>query len=59
MLLVSSFSEAGVSVQHFFVATLAALDEAARSGAEYVDVSRGGYTLRGGTCTQTRSWAST
>lgn len=36
---------AGVSVQHFFLARLKALDEGARSGPEYQEPGRGGYTL--------------
>lgn len=43
--LVSSRSDAGVSVQHFFVAKLLGLDESARTGPEFDDVSRGGYDL--------------
>jgi len=43
--LVSSSSDAGVAVQHFFVARLVELDEAARSGPEFDDPSRGGYDL--------------
>ena len=43
--LFSSPSESGVSVQHFFVGTLAELDESARTGEEYDDLSRGGYEL--------------
>lgn len=44
--LFSSPSEAGVTVQHFFVARLKKLDEsAARSGPEFQDASRGGYDL--------------
>lgn len=43
--LVSSPSDAGVAVQHFFVARLSALDESARSGPEFNDPSRGGYEL--------------
>jgi ADP-ribose pyrophosphatase YjhB (NUDIX family) len=43
--LFSSPSDAGVAVQHFFVARLAHLDEAARSGPEFSDPSRGGYEL--------------
>lgn len=43
--LFSSPSNAGVAVQHFFVARLAALDESARSGPEFSDPSRGGYEL--------------
>lgn len=35
----------GVSVQHFFLARLVELDEAARTGAEYTDAGRGGYIL--------------
>jgi hypothetical protein len=36
---------AGVTVQHFFVARLSDSDESARSGAEFRDPSRGGYEL--------------
>lgn len=43
--LFSSPSDAGVAVQHFFVARLAKLDESARSGPEFSDPSRGGYEL--------------
>lgn len=43
--LFSSPSDAGVAVQHFFVARLASLDESARSGPEFSDPSRGGYEL--------------
>ncbi|MEV4313162.1 NUDIX hydrolase [Actinocrispum sp. NPDC049592] len=43
--LFSSPSDAGVAVQHFFVARLANLDESARSGPEFSDPSRGGYEL--------------
>jgi ADP-ribose pyrophosphatase YjhB (NUDIX family) len=43
--LFSSPSDAGVSVQHFFVARLKKLDESARSGPEFQDASRGGYAL--------------
>ena len=43
--LFSSPSDAGVAVQHFFVARLASLDEAARSGLEFSDPSRGGYEV--------------
>jgi len=43
--LFSSPSDAGVAVQHFFVARLEKLDEAARSGPEFQDASRGGYDL--------------
>ena len=41
----SSPSDAGVAVQHFFVARLTKLDESARSGPEFADSSRGGYEL--------------
>jgi hypothetical protein len=34
-----------MDVQHFFVARLTKLDEAARSGPEFDDPSRGGYDL--------------
>ncbi len=43
--LFSSPSDAGVAVQHFFVARLVTLDESARSGPEFSDPSRGGYVL--------------
>ena len=43
--LFSSPSDAGVAVQHFFVARLKKLDESARSGPEFQDSSRGGYDL--------------
>lgn len=43
--LFSSPSEAGVAVQHFFVARLRKLDESARGGPEFQDASRGGYDL--------------
>ncbi|MDQ2788589.1 MAG: NUDIX hydrolase [Pseudonocardiales bacterium] len=43
--LFSSPSDAGVAVQHFFVARLASLDESARSGPKFGDPSRGGYEL--------------
>jgi ADP-ribose pyrophosphatase YjhB (NUDIX family) len=43
--LFSSPSEAGVAVQHFFVARLRKLDESARSGPEFQDASRGRYDL--------------
>lgn len=43
--LFSSPSNAGVAVQHFFVARLAGLEESARSGPEFSDPSRGGYEL--------------
>jgi ADP-ribose pyrophosphatase YjhB (NUDIX family) len=43
--LFSSPSDAGVAVQHFFVARLASLDESARNGPEFGDPSRGGYEL--------------
>ncbi len=45
MFLFSSPSDAGVAVQHFFVARLTKLDESARSGPEFSDPSRGGYDL--------------
>ena len=42
----SSFpSEAGIAIQHFFVARLRKLDESARSGPEFQDPARGGYDL--------------
>ncbi len=43
--LLSTPSDAGVAVQHFFVVRLVSLDEAARTGPEYQDPSRGGYEL--------------
>lgn len=43
--LFSAPSDAGVAVQHFFVARLASLDESARSGPEFSNPSRGGYEL--------------
>lgn len=43
--LFSSPSDAGVAVQHFFVARLVNLDESDRSGPEFNDPSRGGYDL--------------
>ncbi|TQN30260.1 NUDIX domain-containing protein [Haloactinospora alba] len=43
--LVSTPSEVGVAVQHFFVARLSTLDESTRSGAEFSDPARGGYEL--------------
>lgn len=43
--LYSSPSDVGITVQHFFVARLISLDEAARSGPEFSDQSRGGYEL--------------
>ncbi len=43
--LFSSPSDAGVAVQHFFVARLATLGKSARSGPEFSDPSRGGYDL--------------
>lgn len=43
--LFSSPSDAGVAVQHFFVARLVTLDESTRSGPEFSDPSRGGYDL--------------
>ena len=43
--LFSTPSDAGVAVQHFFVARLTKLDESARSGPEFSDPSRGGYEL--------------
>ncbi|HJP77254.1 MAG TPA: hypothetical protein VJ914_23500 [Pseudonocardiaceae bacterium] len=45
MFLYSAPSEAGVAVQHFFLARLATLDESARDGPEFDDPSRGGYKL--------------
>lgn len=41
--LYSSPSDAGVAVQHFFVARLTNLDLTARNGPEFEDPSRGGY----------------
>lgn len=43
--LFSSPSDAGVAVQHFFVARLVSLDESQRTGPEFSDASRGGYEL--------------
>jgi ADP-ribose pyrophosphatase YjhB (NUDIX family) len=43
--LLSTPSDAGVAVQHFFVARLLSLDETARTGPEYHDPSRGGYEV--------------
>jgi ADP-ribose pyrophosphatase YjhB (NUDIX family) len=43
--LVSSPSDAGVAVQHFFVARLARMDVAARSGPEFADPAQGGYDV--------------
>jgi ADP-ribose pyrophosphatase YjhB (NUDIX family) len=43
--LFSSPSDAGVAVQHFFVARLVRMDEAARSGPEFADPTRGGYDV--------------
>jgi 8-oxo-dGTP pyrophosphatase MutT (NUDIX family) len=43
--LASSPSDAGLAVQHFFLARLTWLDESARSGPELDDPSRGGYDL--------------
>lgn len=43
--LFSSPSDAGVAVQHFFVARLTRFDESARSGPEFNDPSRGEYEL--------------
>lgn len=43
--LVSSPSDAGVAVQHFFVTRLIKLDESVRSGPEFSDPSRGGYDV--------------
>lgn len=43
--LLSSPSDSGVAVQHFFVARLTKLDEAARSGPEFDDLSRGRYGI--------------
>jgi ADP-ribose pyrophosphatase YjhB (NUDIX family) len=45
--LFSAPSDAGVAVQHFFVARLTSLDTSARSGPEFSDASpaRGGYEL--------------
>lgn len=45
MFLASSPSDAGVAVQHFFVARLNRMDRAARSGPEISDPSRGRYDL--------------
>jgi ADP-ribose pyrophosphatase YjhB (NUDIX family) len=43
--LFSSPSDAGVAVQHFFVARLTRLDESVRTGPEFDDPSRGGYEV--------------
>lgn len=43
--LFSSPSDAGVAVQHFYVARLTKLDESVRNGPEFEDLSRGGYDL--------------
>jgi ADP-ribose pyrophosphatase YjhB (NUDIX family) len=43
--LVSTRSDAGVSVQHIFVARLVELDLSTRTGPEFEDASRGGYDL--------------
>lgn len=43
--LFSAPSEAGVAVQHFFVARLVSLDESARAGPEFREQARGGYEL--------------
>ena len=41
--LVSSPSEAGLRIQHFFVTRLLSLDLAARTGPEFADPARGAY----------------
>ena len=41
----SSQGEEGLSIQHFFVARLATLDESSRNGPEFDDPSRGGYDV--------------
>ena len=43
--LASSSSDAGVAIQHFFVARLTRMDLSARSGPEISDPSRGRYDL--------------
>jgi 8-oxo-dGTP pyrophosphatase MutT (NUDIX family) len=43
--LFSSPSDAGVAVQHFFVARLKKLDESARGGPEFQNAARGSYDL--------------
>jgi ADP-ribose pyrophosphatase YjhB (NUDIX family) len=43
--LFSSPCDAGVAVQHFFVARLVSLDESQRTGPEFSDTSRGGYEV--------------
>jgi hypothetical protein len=43
--LVSTRSDAGVSVQHIFVARLVELDLSTRTGPEFEDASRGGYDV--------------
>ena len=45
VLLISTPSDTGVTVQHIFVARLLHLDESARSGPEFTDPSRGVYEL--------------
>lgn len=45
VLMVSSLSGEGLSVQHFFVARLTKLDVTARRGPEFGDPSRGGYEI--------------
>ncbi|RJQ66250.1 NUDIX domain-containing protein [Pseudonocardiaceae bacterium YIM PH 21723] len=42
---VTTLTNSGKSVQHFFVARLVSLDAALRSGAEHTDASRGGYEV--------------
>jgi ADP-ribose pyrophosphatase YjhB (NUDIX family) len=43
VLLLSSRSERGIVVAHFFVARLVSLDVSARTGPEFADPSRGAY----------------
>lgn len=45
VLLIPSGTEAVVAVQEIFVARLLSMDDAARSGAEWTDTSRGGYEV--------------
>ncbi|HEY7175139.1 MAG TPA: NUDIX domain-containing protein [Micromonosporaceae bacterium] len=43
--LFSSPSDAGIAIQHFFVARLTKLDESARNGPEFEDSSQGAYDV--------------
>lgn len=45
VLRISAETEQGIAVQEIFVARLVTMDEAARSGAEWTDLSRGGYEV--------------